>query len=101
MNQMKSEEEYSEQHEEYVMTHDFQDFLEKAELGDIVVKQYIKSGKASSHIIDFLKESETGLLVMGSRPKSRFLSRFFGGTAEQVVDHLPSSLLVIPHSKDI
>lgn len=101
MSQMGSEDEYSHQHEEYILTHDFQEFIRNAELDDIHLKKYIKSGKASEEIIHHLESSEVGLLVMGTLGKSWLAAKILGGTIEKVLEKLPSSLLIIPHVKTL
>lgn len=100
MTEMKDEEEYNKEHEKYVLTHDFKEFLSKANLGDIEVDIHVKSGKASKEILAFVALFNAGLLVMGTTGKSGIISKLLGGTVEKILNRLPCTMLCVYHKKD-
>lgn len=94
---MKTEEQYNREHEKFVLTHDFKEFMEKADLDEIEVDIHVKSGKASNEILAFSELYHAGLLVMGTTGKSGIMAKLLGGTVEKILDRLPSTMLCIPH----
>ena len=100
MAEMKTEEEYNREHENYVLTHDFKEFISKADLDGLDVDIHVKSGKASQEILAFSALFNAGLLVMGTTGKSGILSKLLGGTVEKILDRLPCTMLCIYHEKD-
>lgn len=100
MTEMKSEEEYSREHEDYVLTHDLQDFVNKVNLEGIETDIHVKSGKASQEILAFSALFNSGLLVMGTTGKSGLLSKLLGGTVEKILNKLPCTMVCVYHKKD-
>lgn len=97
---MKSESDYNEEHKEYVLTHDFQDFIAKANLDGLEYDIHVQSGKASTEILAFAALFNAGLLILGTTGKGTFLTKLLGGTVEKVLDRLPCTMLCVVHSKE-
>lgn len=100
MTEMKDEEQYNKEHENFVLTHDFKEFIEKADLSDIEVDVHVRSGKASEEILAFTALFNAGILVMGTTGKSGILAKLLGGTVEKILDRLPCTMLCVYHEKD-
>lgn len=84
-------------HREYVLTHDFQEFLNKANLDSLEYDIHIRSGKASREILAFVELFSAGLLIMGTISKTGLLQKLIGGNIEKILDRLPCSMLAVPH----
>lgn len=100
MNEMKSEEEYSREHEEYVLSHDLKEFISTVNLEGIQTDVHVKSGKASQEILAFSALFNAGLLIMGTTGKSGILSKLLGGTVEKILNKLPCTMLCVYHGKE-
>lgn len=87
-------------HREHVLTHDFKEFIEKANLDSLECDIHIKSGKASKEILAFVDDFHAGLLVLGTLGKTNIIKKLLGGTVEKVLDRLPCTMLAIPHIED-
>ena len=55
----------------------------------------LEDGEAKYKLPEFVKKSNTDLLVMGSTCKSRFEQVFIGGTTESVLDDVDCDILVV------
>ena len=97
VNDMKLESDYQKDHNQYVLTHDFKEFLAKVNLSDVEHDVHIKTGKASREIMACIALFNTGLLIMGTMGKTGYFTKLLGGTVEKVLDQLPCSILTIPH----
>ncbi|MCM8535920.1 MAG: universal stress protein [Lentisphaeraceae bacterium] len=87
-------------HRNHVLTHDFKEFIEKANLDSLECDIHIKSGKASKEILNFVDEFQAGLLVLGTLGKTNIIKKLLGGTIEKILDRLPCTMLAIPHPED-
>jgi nucleotide-binding universal stress UspA family protein len=94
------EDECDKNHREYVLTHDFKEFLEKANLDNLEHDIHLRSGKASQEILAFIELYSAGLLVMGTIGKTSIIQKLIGGTVEKMLDRLPCTMLAIPHPKE-
>ena len=97
---MKPEEEYDQEHKEHVLTHEFKDFIKKANLEGVEYDIHVQSGNASKEIIAFTALFNAGLLVLGTTGKGTFLTKLLGGTVEKVLDRLPCTMLCVVHKKE-
>jgi len=71
--------------------------LLKADYPDLEVESHVfTDGHRPSHgIVEFLKDSKSELVVLGTRGRTGVRSLLMGTTAERIVDHSPCSVLAI------
>lgn len=100
INNMPDPSKCDQKHRDYVLTHDFQEFLEKANLDSLKYDIHVRSGKASQEILAFVELFNAGLIIMGTIGKTGIIQKLIGGTIEKILDRLPCSMLAVPHPED-
>jgi nucleotide-binding universal stress UspA family protein len=61
----------------------------------VELKSEIRAGHAARTIVDFTKEGEFDLVVLGSSGHSKVWAMFLGTTAEKVSRHVPCTVLIV------
>jgi nucleotide-binding universal stress UspA family protein len=61
----------------------------------VELKSEIRAGHAARTIIDFTKEGDFDLVVLGSSGHSKVWEMFLGTTAEKVSRHVPCTVLLV------
>ncbi len=60
----------------------------------------VRRGQAAEEILQLAQEEQSDLIVLGAQRRPSLSETLFGSTTEQLLRHLPSSLLVIPAPAD-
>lgn len=63
--------------------------------GDLPVETFVLSGYPGSTIIEFAKDNDTDLIVVGTLGKSGIEALLLGSVASKVVRHAPCPVLVV------
>jgi nucleotide-binding universal stress UspA family protein len=56
----------------------------------------VRRGQAAEEIVRLAEEAQSDLIVLGAERKASLTATLFGTTTEQLLRHLPASLLVVP-----
>ncbi|TLX73017.1 universal stress protein [Labilibacter sediminis] len=79
---------------------EFQEFLEQVDLNDVAYKKVSIEGVAHQEILDFIKDNDIDLLLMGTTGRTGLSRILMGSTTVKVTRELPCSFITTK-AKDI
>ncbi len=71
------------------------DLVKQLDWGNIVVNKHVLAGSAGLRLIDFARTRDIDVMVLRATEVKGLAKYFVGSTALQVVEHIPSSVLLI------
>ncbi len=74
--------------------------IEQARLSGLDLAAAIVSGHPAEAILDYVRQHEMDLIVMGHRGMSNLKRFFVGSVADRIVDHAPCMVLVVRHDRE-
>lgn len=67
----------------------------------VPIKFTVKAGSVVEGILELVKSRAVSMVIMGTRGKSSILAKAFGTKTEELVQHAPCPVLIVPESAEI
>jgi len=71
------------------------DLTEKAKEKEIKIFPHILIGNPSVEIVNFIKENEADLIILGRTGKSKIEQWLLGSVSKRIIDHSPCPVLLV------